>query len=333
MMTKSKNVCGSPLGAERLKRELERICASAAAEVGVVFHHLQTGIEVSLHADELFPIASTLKIPLAVHVLALVDERKLELEQAVTLQDEDIYMPTWGPICTFLRSGSILTMRDLLTLMLMDSDNNATDILYRFAGGPSAVRGRMHACGLQHIHNDRLLSSLLVNLFGAADLKENEIVSTEEFRRIVPDVDRDEWGAWAREEARAELRQREVGDTRDCATPADMAALLIKIWNEEILTAEGSRLLKDILYRCITGAGRLKGMLPPRSRVAHKTGTLLYSTNDVGIVDLPDGAGNLVAVVFSKNSYETTGQRRDALIAHLSRAAYDYFTFVSSPIP
>ncbi|MGQ0641108.1 MAG: serine hydrolase [Gemmatimonadaceae bacterium] len=39
----------------------------------------------------------------------------------------------------------------------------------------------------------------------------------------------------------------------------------------------------------------LRRLLPPRTNVMHKTGTLSIGiANDVGIVSLPDGAGNVV---------------------------------------
>src|SRR5262249_5554023 len=154
---------GIPRTADRLEKELARICANAPAIVGATFHHLETGREASINGEQLFPMASTLKIPLAVHILALVDEGKLKLEEVVTLEAEDVYAPTWGPICTFFRPGSVLTVRDLIAVMMMDSDNNATDVLYRIGGGPSAVKARMRSHGLAHIHNDRPISVLLAN--------------------------------------------------------------------------------------------------------------------------------------------------------------------------
>ena len=88
-----------------------------------------------------------------------------------------------------------------------------------------------------------------------------------------------------------------------------------------------SDLLLDIMYRCETGPARIKGLLPPNIRVAHKTGTLnMGITNDVGILDLPDGAGHVVLSVFVK---EATGnaEAQERQIAQVARAVYDYFLF------
>jgi len=73
--------------------------------------------------------------------------------------------------------------------------------------------------------------------------------------------------------------------------------------------------------------GRLKGLLPLGTRVAHKTGTIGGSTNDVGVIDLAGEAGHVVTVVLTKESRLPDGPAREAVIAHIGRAVHDYFTF------
>ena len=78
------------------------------------------------------------------------------------------------------------------------------------------------------------------------------------------------------------------------------------------------------MYRCETGAARIKGMLPPGTRVAHKTGTYAGTTNDIGIIDLPDGT-HLAIAAYVKKSTKIQGPDLEATIAQASRALYDYF--------
>jgi len=56
------------------------------------------------------------------------------------------------------------------------------------------------------------------------------------------------------------------------------------------LSEKSTELLLDIMERCETGAGRLKGLLPEGTVIAHKTGTIGGTTNDVGIITLPQDA-------------------------------------------
>ena len=80
-------------------------------------------------------------------------------------------------------------------------------------------------------------------------------------------------------------------DLRDTATPRGMVALLERIYRQGRALPPSSELLLDIMRRCRTGENRLKGLLPPGTEVAHKTGTIGRTTNDVGIITLPDGGG------------------------------------------
>ena len=127
-------------------------------------------------------------------------------------------------------------------------------------------------------------------------------------------------------------RPREVAaakfdaDPRDTATPEAMVALLQRIYRKDLLKAESAELLLDIMRRCRTGEARLKGMLPLGTEVAHKTGTIGGTTNDVGIVTLPEDAGHVAITVFVKSSEKEVSDR-ERTIADVARAVYDFFLF------
>ncbi len=82
------------------------------------------------------------------------------------------------------------------------------------------------------------------------------------------------------------------------------------------------------MERCETGLNRLKGRLPADTVVAHKTGTIGRTTNDVGIVTLPGDAGHVIVVAFVKQS-DLAVPERELAIANVARAAHDYFLFTA----
>jgi len=308
---------GGPL--VTLERELTRLAAASGAVVGVAVEHIETGRSVRLNGGVRFHMASTAKVAIAVQILTLVDQGRLRLDSLVVLQPWDVYPRTYGPISGYIRPGSALTIRNILELMLIISDNNATDILIRLSGGPGAVTERMRALGLDAIRVDRTSSVAIANWLGRAEVAMEKPISPEEFGLLV-----------ARERSAIELAaldQSFVRDPRDTATPEAMGQLLARIWKGEILTAASAGLLRDIMYRCETSPGRLKGLLPAGTRVAHKTGTIGGSTNDVGVIDLPNGQGHVVTVVFTKESTRPEGAAREAVIAQIARAVHDYFLF------
>lgn len=301
-----------------LAAEVERLAEAAEGVVGVAAHHLETGRGVVLNGDEPFPMASTYKVPIAVQILSMADRGELSLSHLVEVRQSDVFL-TSSAISDLLDDpGLHVSVHNLLELMLQISDNIATDILMREAGGSAAVTARMRAAGLDGIRVDRPTWALIANWLGRADVSEADPIAPAEYRTLL-EAERDD-------AATAALNAVFNADPRDTSTPAAMSDLLRMIWNRELLSEESSALLLDIMYRCRTGEARLKGALPPGTQVAHKTGTIGQTTNDVGIVDLPDGAGHVVAVVYVKES-ERTVEERERVVAQIARALHDYFVF------
>lgn len=114
--------------------------------------------------------------------------------------------------------------------------------------------------------------------------------------------------------------RRDLRDARDSSTPIAMLRLLQMIDSGQALSAESRERLLDMMSRCITGSNRIRALLPPGTRVEHKTGTLNGYTGDVAFVTLPDQR-RIAMVLFARG-----GENRPAVIATAARAIYDGFT-------
>ena len=304
-------------GLQRLGREVARLAERSGGLVGVAAVHLETNRRVLLNGDERFPMASTYKVPIAVQLLSRVEQGEISLSDMIEVEPEDLH-PGSGTLSRLLDDpGVILSVRNLLELMLLISDNSATDLSLRAAGGPDAVNARMAEIGIEGLTVNRPTSLLIADFVGIRGAPEDGRMSREEYRRLSRQVDRTERRAAA---------EAFATDARDTSTPAAMAQLLQAIWNQQAVRPDHTELLLDIMRRVETGEGRIKGMLPFGTVVAHKTGTIGGTTNDVGIMYLPDDAGHVVTVVFVKES-EFDVERRESAIAQISRAIYDYFLF------
>jgi beta-lactamase class A len=124
--------------------------------------------------------------------------------------------------------------------------------------------------------------------------------------------------------------RRDLRDARDSSTPMAMLRLLQMIDTGEALSAGSRERLLDMMGRCITGTNRIRALLPPGTRVEHKTGTLSGYTGDVAFVTLPDRR-RIAMVLFARG-----GENRAAVIATAARAIYDGFsaeTGLSGGIP
>ena len=301
----------------RLLGELERLEPLSGGRLGVAAIHLETGRQVYLHGDEPFPMASTYKVPIAVQLLTRVDRGEVSLADMVELGPEDLHPGSGTLSRLFDDPGVALSLRNLMELMLLISDNSATDLTLAAAGGGTAVTERMRALGVDGIRVDRPTSLLIADFAGIEGAPDDGLISPVMWRRLAADVDPEERRAAASAFAR---------DPRDTATPRAMSALLRMIWAGEAVSPENTELLLDVMRRVETGTGRIKGMLPPRTTVAHKTGTIGGTTNDVGIIYLPGGAGHVVTVTFVKDS-DAAGEDRERAIAQVARAVYDFFLF------
>jgi beta-lactamase class A len=277
-------------------------------------------------------MGSTFKVPIAVELLRRVDRREVRLDSLIVLGHDQVYPRTHGPISQFIRPGSGLTIRNLLELMLQVSDNNATDILLLGpAGGPEQVTALMKSAGLGGIRVDRSTSVLIAHEMGATQVSMAKPPSPEEFLEILK-RNFAKTGRYYSEGQNPDFDD----DPRDTATPQAMVDLLAKIWRREILSEASSALLIDIMYgckivimdACRASERRLMGMLPSGTRVAHKTGSINRSVNDVGIIHLPGDAGHVVTVVFIKGSRLPTKEAREDVIAQIARAVHDYFALI-----
>ncbi len=302
---------------EKLEREMARVARVGGGVVGAVAIHIESGRQASLHAGERFPMASSYKIPIAVKLLDLVDAGRERLDRMVTLEPADLHPGSGTLTALFNKPGVALSVRNLLELMLLISDNSATDVLLRLAGGPEAVTARMRELGVDGIQVSRPTARLIADWSGVSRVPPESEWTPDLFRKLALAVSAED---------RRKAADAFDTDPRDTATPEAMARLLARIHRKELHKPDTAELLLDILRRCQTGEARLKGILPAGTVVAHKTGTIGRTTNDVGIVTLPDGAGHVALAVFVKAS-EKDVPARERAIAEIARAVHDFFLF------
>lgn len=263
-------------------------------------------------------MASTYKVPMAVQAFKLVEEGKLSLDQLITIEPTDIHISEeWAGV--FQAPGVALSLRNIIEPMLIFSENSATDKVLSLGGGGEAVTARLKSLGIDGIRVDRSTADLIAGSMGVPDIWTNGKFDKGKWERGIATVSK------ARQDSTPAVY---VNDPRDQATPRGMLTLLSKLWKGELLTREHTAYLLDIMYRCETGKARIKGMLPPGTKVAHKTGTFPGTANDVGIIDLPDGT-HLAIAVYVKKSTKIEGPALEAAIAHSARAVYDYFLYGS----
>src|SRR5689334_19242853 len=132
----------------RLQSNIERVTKSVAAEWGIYVKCLEPGEETAINAEKPMDTMSVIKIPLMVEAFRQIEAGKFSLEDKITLKDSD-KRPGTG-IIRSLDPGAVLTIKDLLTLMIIVSDNTATDLLFEKVGGIEPVNQLAQSFGLKN---------------------------------------------------------------------------------------------------------------------------------------------------------------------------------------
>ncbi len=118
-----------------LEQELLRLGALSGGKMGIGVIHLETDQRLYINNKERYPLASTYKVPIAVQLLKRVENGEITLNDMTDVQPKDQH-PGSGILSDLLVAPGVkLSLRNQLELMMIISDNSATDICLSAAGG------------------------------------------------------------------------------------------------------------------------------------------------------------------------------------------------------
>jgi beta-lactamase class A len=312
----------APAPIDRLRSQINHAAAAAHGSIGVAIRHLESGAELFVNGDEPFPMASTFKLPVLVELYAKAKAGRLSWGELVDIGPLDQHLGSGELAPLYDPPGVKLSLHNVANLMMLISDNSAADLCLAKAGVRD-VNARLAALGIAGIRVDRSCQELILD-YGGQDTEKLEHLALNELRKIMPQTPRTE-------EARFAADDRYAADPRDTATPRAFVALLEKIWRGEAVDRASSDAMLETMKRCRTGPGRIRGLLPRDTEVAHKTGSMGGVLDDVGIIYLPDNAGHVAIAIMTKQTRAASDQV-EKVMAEIARSAYDYFYF-TAPVP
>ena len=266
-----------------LERQFAEIAKEAKGKVGVAAVVLETGQNASLNANERFSMQSVYKLPISMAVMKQVDAGKFKPDQEVEIRKEDFVKPGQASqLRDNFPNGTKIPLWHVIEYAISQSDGTASDVLLGLAGGPGEVQK-------------------YVNEIGVADMSIKN--SEKEFSK--------DWQT----------------QYENYSTPNAAVALLTELKTGASLDRERSKLIMDFMNESVPGQKRLRGLLPESAYVAHKTGTsgtrngIAAATNDIGIINLPNGNYLLIAVFVGDS--EADLKTREEVIAKIAKAAWD----------
>src|SRR5579863_3240593 len=134
--------------ADTLQDRLHALIKSHQGTVAIAIKHLDSGECFFINGDEVLPTASLIKFPVMLEVYMQVMEGKVKLGDMVTLKESD-KVPGSGILTYHFSEGVTFPLRDAVRLMIVYSDNTATNLVLGKIGVADTGK-RMKTWGFPH---------------------------------------------------------------------------------------------------------------------------------------------------------------------------------------
>ncbi|MBP8107919.1 MAG: serine hydrolase [Caldilineaceae bacterium] len=143
---------------------------------GISLIDITTGHTLAVNGDETFPTASSIKIQILAALLAQAETGEIDLAAPITV--DPAHLVFGSGVLAYLEDAPTLTVRDVAILMIIASDNTATNLCMDLVG-MDRVNDLIRGFGLTHTH---LRRKMMDNLAAVRDLENvstpNEMAQT-----------------------------------------------------------------------------------------------------------------------------------------------------------
>jgi len=277
--------CSGKPDRDQATHQIERIFERQKGTFAVAYKNLLTGEEILINEHTLFHAASTMKTPVMAEVFRQATEGKFSLKDSILIKNEFKSIVDGSPYSLSPQS---------------DSDT----LIYKHIGEKRTIYSLMYD---MIIISSNLATNLIVDLVDAKNVTQTMRSIGAKDIQVLRGVE--------------DIKAFDAG-LSNLVTAYDLMLLFEKIDKEEIVNAEASLAMMDILldqkFNDIIPAKLPKGV-----KVAHKTGSITGVQHDSGIVFLPDG-NKYVLVLLSKD-LEDEPAAMEAM-AQVSELLYQFTT-------
>jgi beta-lactamase class A len=276
-----------------IEAAIRSIADSVNAEWGIYARFLESGQEIAINADARMDTMSVIKVPLLATLMRAVDRGDVDLSKRITLCDEH---RRWGTgVLRLFDEGATFTLRDAAHLMIVISDNVATDLCFEAVGGPAAVKREMQDLGLPTIEAVGTAWDWLGALSRYADPSHAGLTPGESYRKGYP-ASPSMGRTWLSARETAHVREAfhfESGVPFGLASARDITRLFQMIAAGTCASPESCEFMMSVLRAQMYGSRIPRHLVG--AVVAHKTGDFgPFIANDAGIVER-DGHAVLAA--------------------------------------
>ena len=288
------------------KQKLDDLAGGFAGRIGFYAKSLATGTEYSWNEEQRFPPASVIKLPVMIELYRQAAAGSLDLDAMVPLPPD---ISTHGSGVLKRRDGPVaLTLREYCRLMMVHSDNMATDLVMR-AVGLEAVNRFLEELGLENTRASMELGRWHYLIVGMSE----DSISPRNDDRLMKRI---RAGTFDDGLGYSESLKNNV-----CG-PRDIGTLLERFYLGELANQRDTDEMLDLM-RASTHKRTIAKYVKEGIRVANKYGGSRRIAADAGIVELPQRPVVIVAFALSADPNDRSGREILARMARLIVAAVD----------
>jgi beta-lactamase class A len=291
----------------RVIRELRDQLTQAGLHGSFLVRDLSTGEEIGIDPDAEFPIASLVKLPLAIAVLTRISEETIDGSTMIDIAPGQLTSGGTRGLGRF-RHPARIAVDDLLYLSMAVSDNTASDALFDLVPPPEVDRVLREAgiVGITVRHRTEELTDTPAQRLGARDAHLAQSLAigsrTAGGGHAIPQLD---------------MSHANTGSGRA------FTDLLEALWVPARLPASTAAQTRTLL-----GENLIRHRLAPdfssdASRWSSKTGTLLNLRHEVGVVEHDDGSAFAVAALTESRVPAAIQPAAEAVMGQVARALHD----------
>jgi len=276
-----------------LAAQIQTIAAEHHGDVALFAENLKTHETVAISQDTPVQTASVIKLAILYEALEQVRSGKAHFDDKITLTKAD-QVPGSG-VLLFFDAPIPLTLKDVLTMMIVMSDNSATNLAIDHLGLEN-IDGRIAKLGLKDTYlYKKIFTPATAGMVMPADQKRFGLGKTtaREMAALMTKI------------ARCELAEPGSPPRADDAALCDVALKMLRL-----------QFYRSAIPRYLNG---MPGVTS--DSIANKTGSLDAVRNDVAAISTKDGLVIISAFTFNnKDRSWGADQEGELTIAKLARA-------------
>ncbi len=168
---------------DKTRVQLEAIAGRLDGVMGYVVVDLTSGERIERLPDEIFPLASTIKLAILYELFKQAEDGQVNLDDVRTLEKRHV---VGGSGVLAELTAPAMSLRDYATLMVVVSDNTATNLLIETVGMEKVTR-RMSELGLKSLQLRRKMIDL-----AAAERGDENVGTPADLARLLTVIYRSE---------------------------------------------------------------------------------------------------------------------------------------------